>query len=124
MNDTIQHALDTERVIDITTTGRRSGEKHRIEIWFHQVDGECYITGLPGNRDWYANLLADPKFTFHLKQSVDADLPARAVPITDPDEKRPILEVVTERVNSKRPLDEWVARSPLVRVEFDGADRS
>jgi F420H(2)-dependent quinone reductase len=45
-----------DRVIDITTTGRKTGEPRRIEIWFHRLDGRYFITGAPGRpRDWYAN---------------------------------------------------------------------
>ena len=48
MDDAIRQALEQERTIDITTRGRRSGELQRIEIWFHNLDGRVYITGLPG----------------------------------------------------------------------------
>ena len=34
------------------------------------------------------DLLADPKLTFHLKESAQADLPAAARAVTDPEEKR------------------------------------
>lgn len=119
MNEITQKALRTDRTIDITTTGRTSGQPHRLEMWFHNVDGIIYITGTPGSRDWYANLLADPSFVFHLKESAQADLAARATLITAADERRPVLEVITERVNATAPLEEWVERSPLVRVEFE-----
>jgi hypothetical protein len=33
------HSTRAERTIDVTRTGRRSGEPRRIEIWFHHVDG-------------------------------------------------------------------------------------
>ena len=81
MDERVQHALARDRTIDITTRGRKTGALHRIEIWFHHIDGHIYITGAPGRRDWYANVLAHPEFTFHLKQSTKADLPARATPI-------------------------------------------
>ena len=84
MDATIKHALAHDRVIDITTIGRQSGQPRRLEIWFHNLDGAMYITGLPGKRSWYANLVAHPSFTFHLKDSTRADLPARAYPVTDP----------------------------------------
>lgn len=74
---------------------------------------------LRGKRDWYANLLAQPDLTFHLKKSVMADLPARAVPITDETERRVLLDEVTSRVGASERIDDWVARSPLVRVEFE-----
>lgn len=51
-------------VIDITTTGRTSGQARRIEIVFHNIDGRIYISGRPGTRAWLANLSADPSFTF------------------------------------------------------------
>jgi hypothetical protein len=120
----IQRALETDRVVDITTTGRRSGDRHRIEIWFHYLDVDLYLTGLPGTRGWYANLLVNPDFTFHLKQSVQADLPARATPITEERERRKALTRILERdvVAKERGLDrldDWVARSPLVSVELE-----
>ena len=91
MNEEIRQALASDKVIDITTRGRRSGQLRCIEIWFHQLNGRIYITGLPGPRDWYANLLAQPAFTFHLKESVQADLPAQARAITEPAERREVF---------------------------------
>jgi hypothetical protein len=94
MDERVRQALANDRTIDITTTGRISGLPPRIETWFYRVDDQIYLTGSPGRRDWYANLLANPDFTFHLKQSVAADLPARADPITDPAERRTIFECI------------------------------
>ncbi len=70
MDERVRQALANDRTIDITTTGRSSGLPRRIETWFYRVDDQIYLTGSPGRRDWYANLLANPDFTFHLKQSV------------------------------------------------------
>ena len=93
MDETIARALDTDRVIDITTTGRRSGRPRRIETWFYRADGKLYLTGLPSprKRDWLANIEAQPSFTFHLKGAVKADLPATGRVITDPAERRTVL---------------------------------
>ncbi|MEZ4731450.1 MAG: nitroreductase/quinone reductase family protein [Caldilineaceae bacterium] len=121
MNAAIQQALDHDDTIDITTTGRKSGRPQRIEIWFRRVAGHTYITGTPGPRDWYANLLEEPRFTFHLKQSLQADLPARAQPITDPAERRRILADPVMRWYQQQvaALDDLVAGSPLVEVIFE-----
>jgi len=119
VDERIRRALATDRVIDITTIGRSSGQPRRIEIWFHNLDGAIYITGLPGRRGWYANLLAQPAFTFHLKGSVKADLPARATAITDPDERRAVLTRILANLDRSADLEGWVARSPLVAVTFD-----
>ena len=91
VDDPVARALDigpdsaaVERTIDITTVGARTGIPRRIEVWFHQVDGHWYITGVPGPRNWYANLRAHPRFTVHLKHGVTADLSATAAPVPSP----------------------------------------
>ena len=120
MTSEIKLALEQDRVIDITTVGRKSGQPRRKEIWFHNVDGRLFITGLPGTRDWYANLCAHPEFTFHLKESAKADLPAVATPILDQPTKRKIISEIIRKLEWDRDLDEWVANSPLVEVELPG----
>jgi deazaflavin-dependent oxidoreductase (nitroreductase family) len=120
-----------QRTIDITTTGRRSGHPRRIEICFYRFEDSVYLSGVPGprTRDWLANLTAEPRFTFHLKNSVVADLPAVATVITDPAERRRIMSDFGADFNRRRVpdspwpeavLDEWVERSPLAMVTFVG----
>ena len=118
MDDAVRRALETDRVINITTTGRKSGAERRLEMWFHNVDGRIYITGMPGKRSWYANMLANPEFTFHLKESVRADLAATARPIVDDDERRSVFDVLLGRLGHRERMDAWMARSPLVEVTF------
>ena len=126
MNAQIEQALKQDRVIDITTTGRKSGQPRRIEIWFHNLDGRLYITGVPNSpRGWYANLLAEPEFTFHLKDSVQADLPATATAIVEEAQRRRILTGILEKISADlgdntRDLETWVAGSPLVEVTLAG----
>lgn len=122
MDDRIRRALESDRTIDITTIGRRSREPRRIEIWFYRHDGRVFLSGSPGRRDWYANLLANPDFTFHLKGSVQADLPARARPISDQEERREVVAGILEELGRGHGrLDEWVDRSPLAEVQFTEA---
>ena len=124
MDNEAAKALASDRVIDITTTGRQTGQPRRIEIWFHRLGGKYYITGTPGRpRSWYANLVAHPAFTFHLKESATADLPATARPVTDPAEREKVLAAILAALPGfadtpgQEPAD-WVARSPLVEVTF------
>lgn len=117
MDAKIKEALEKDRVIDITTTGRKTGAPRRIEIWFHNLDGKLYITGRPGRtRDWYRNMVAHPDFTFHLKNTVQADIPATATPITDVAARREVLARLLPRMNMDDQLEEWVANSPLVEL--------
>ena len=119
MDEQVKQALERDRTIDITTIGRKTGSPRRIEIWFHNLEGCLYLTGLPGSRDWYANLVANPVFTFHLKESVQADLPARATPIVDEAQRRDILARITRNLGGQRDLEAWVKDSPLVEVKLD-----
>ena len=124
MNNEAAKALASDRVIDITTTGRQTGQPRRLEIWFHRVDGRYYITGTPGRRSWYANLVAHPAFTFHLKESATADLPATARPVTDPAEREQVLSQILASLSATasaatRDPAAWLSSSPLVEVTFN-----
>jgi deazaflavin-dependent oxidoreductase (nitroreductase family) len=115
----VQTALRSDMTIDITTTGRRSGRARRVEIWFLNVDDRIYITGTPGPRDWFANVVAEPRFVFHLKESVEADLAALARPVSDETERRAVFEAdVAEWYRDQSDIDDLVASAPLIRVEF------
>jgi deazaflavin-dependent oxidoreductase (nitroreductase family) len=136
MRDDVRQALAIgpssgieDRTIDITTTGRRSGSPRRIEIVFYRIEDSIYLSGIPApqRRDWLANLSAEPRFTFHLKRGVVADLSAVATVITDETERRRLLAPLVDQFNERRgddsewpraELDEWVQGSPLARVEF------
>jgi deazaflavin-dependent oxidoreductase (nitroreductase family) len=139
MRDDVRQALDIDssstleqRTVDITTTGRRSGQPRRIEICFYRFGDGVYLSGIPGSRtrDWLVNLAAEPHFTFHLKNGVVADLPAVAEVITDPAERRRVLAAFVTDFNQRNGpasagwwavLAEWEDRSPLARVSFPEA---
>jgi deazaflavin-dependent oxidoreductase (nitroreductase family) len=119
-DERVARALARGHTIDITTTGRRTGQARRIETVFHNIDGRIVLSGMPGRRDWYANLLANPRFTFHLKGAVKADLPATARAILEPGERRTVMERVA-RNWGRRDIEVMMARSPLVEVTFEEA---
>jgi deazaflavin-dependent oxidoreductase (nitroreductase family) len=118
LDERVARALSRGHTIDITTTGRRTGARRRVELVFHNIDGRVVISGLPGRRDWYANLLANPRFTFHLTGAVKADLPATARAIVEPVERRAVMARVAQNWG-RQDLDVMLQRSPLVEVRFD-----
>lgn len=130
MNKDIQAALDRDLTIDIVTTGARTGLPRRIEIWYCRVDDRIIICGTPSasddghgdarTRGWLANLRANPEFLFCLKESITAELKARAMEVTDPDDRRHIMSAPStkwyqDRVDS---IDSLVEDSPIVEVFF------
>jgi len=118
MDDPIRAALSRGGTIDITTTGRRTGNPRRIEIVFHRIDGRMWISGMPSSRKraWLANLESDPHLIVHLKGPLAvADLPATARIVTDETERRQILERVAQAWR-RTDVDRMVAQSPLIEV--------
>jgi deazaflavin-dependent oxidoreductase (nitroreductase family) len=123
VDDKIRDALSKpQSVIDITTTGRKSGDPRRLEIVLHNIDGRLYISGAPSRqrRSWLANLNASPNLTVHLKRGIKADLPASAREITDPKERRQVLEGIA-RHWGRGDVDTMMKYSPLIEVTIDGA---
>jgi deazaflavin-dependent oxidoreductase (nitroreductase family) len=121
VDDRVRPALRHGQTIDITTTGRRTGLPRRIEIVFHNFGGRLYITGRPSaqrKRAWLLNLEADPRFTFHLKRPVVADLPATARIITDEAERRAVFTEVV-KVWTQQDVETMTRHSPLIEVYID-----
>lgn len=127
----VREALRKDRTIDIITIGAKSGLPRKIEIWFTNVNGRIIICGTPdakgekgqySPRDWLANLRAHPDFTFCLKESIQIELPAKAVEIVDPEDRRYLMSApetkwYRDQVES---VDELVNYSPIVEVFING----
>ena len=118
MDDAVRRGLEQDKLIDITTTGRKSGKVYRKEVNLRYLGGDPYLSNSPGKRDWAATLFAQPKFTYHLKQSVQRDIPARATLVRDIEEKRTLLERILTKENMLDQLEGRMAQSNLFRVEF------
>jgi deazaflavin-dependent oxidoreductase (nitroreductase family) len=122
MDPAIRAALRRSQLIDLTTTGRRSGQPRRIEIFLHSLGDRLVISGIPNadrTRAWLRNVGDDPAVTLHLKSGLVADVPGTARVVTDPAERAELLAGVAR--NWKRAdLDVMQAHSPLIEVTVDG----
>jgi deazaflavin-dependent oxidoreductase (nitroreductase family) len=123
MDDPVRAALARTQTIDLTTTGRRSGEPRRIEIMIHNLDGRLIISGMPApgrTRAWIHNIQANPAVTVHLKSGgVVADVEGTARVVSDPAERRPLLEGVARNWN-RSDIDVMMDHSPLIEVTLPG----
>lgn len=100
--------------IDLTTIGRSSGRPRRIEIWWFYVDGRFIITGTPGPRDWYANILTNPAVTIHVG---GRDISAVATPIHDMAARRAVMtSPKTSWYSTHAELEHLVAQSPMIEL--------
>jgi deazaflavin-dependent oxidoreductase (nitroreductase family) len=114
--------LPNSQVIDMTTTGRRSGQPRRIEIVLHNFGGRLYISGMPNpdrTRAWLLNLADDPRLTIHLNGTAVADLPATARIIVDEAERRAVAAHLV-RVWRGQEIETMTAHSPMIEVTLAG----
>jgi deazaflavin-dependent oxidoreductase (nitroreductase family) len=123
MDATVRHALDYSQVIDLTTTGRRTGEPRRIEIFIHNLDGRLVISGKPvagRTRAWLRNVADNPSVTLHLKsQLAVANVEGTARVVTDPAERRALIEGVARNWR-RTDVEFMVEHSPLIEVTVPG----
>jgi deazaflavin-dependent oxidoreductase (nitroreductase family) len=123
MDATTRTILDRSQTIDLTTTGRRTGQPRRIEIVVHNLGGRLVISGMPlpgRTRAWLRNVADDPAVTLHYKQpGAVADVDGTARVVTDPAERRELLAGVA-RNWGRTDLDVMVEHSPLVEVTVPG----
>jgi deazaflavin-dependent oxidoreductase (nitroreductase family) len=107
----------------LTTTGRRTGNAHTIEIWFGVDRGVVYL--MAGGRersDWVRNLMAHPQVRLRIRdREWDAD--ARVVePGTDEDARvRTLLR--DKYANADDDLVGWAQRALPVALTPRADDR-
>ena len=62
--------MHRERLLLLTTTGRRSGNPHTTPMMFHREDGRMFViasnVGAPNDPEWCLNLRADPAVTIEV----------------------------------------------------------
>jgi deazaflavin-dependent oxidoreductase (nitroreductase family) len=101
----------------LTTTGRRTGRPHRIEIWFAAQDGRMYL--LAGGRersDWVRNLQANARVTVELGDETHAG--AARVPQAGTVEDGRARELLVGKYREGGNLDEWGRTALPVVIEF------
>ncbi len=102
----------------VTTTGRKTGHPHTIEIWFGIAGDRAYLLAGGGNKsDWVQNIRANPTVGLHLG---DRDLITKAWVVEDPEEdalaRRTLLEKYGPRYQGD--LEEWGRTALPVAIEF------
>ena len=89
--------MHRERLVLLTTTGRRSGEPRTTPMMFHRHGDRVLViasnVGAPQHPDWYLNLVARPEVTVEVGDESGA--PRRAVARTlEGAEREPVWEML------------------------------
>jgi deazaflavin-dependent oxidoreductase (nitroreductase family) len=103
----------------LSTTGRTSGDLHRIEIWFiAHADGAYLLSNSP-DADWYRNLVAEPRVVLEIAGE-RRDTTAHVVDAADPANRtvRPAMVAKYQAGFAQEDLREWSDTASLVRVDW------
>jgi deazaflavin-dependent oxidoreductase (nitroreductase family) len=108
----------SEQYAYLTTTGRRTGRPHRIEIWFATENGRVYLLSGGGERaDWVRNLRETRQVTVDLRGETRTG--AARVLLSGTDEDQRARELLVGKYREGDNLDEWGRTSLAVVLEFE-----
>jgi deazaflavin-dependent oxidoreductase (nitroreductase family) len=86
--------MHRERLVLLTTTGRRTGEPRTVPMMFHRDGSRILVVasnvGAPRHPDWYLNLAADPRVRVEVD---DREFDAEALPLLGADYVRTWTEL-------------------------------
>ena len=109
--------LARTRTVDLVTTGRRSGQDQTVEIWWFHFEGRFIVTGTPGRRDWYANVLAHPGVVI---QTRHGDFPATAIAVQDQEFRHRFFTHGAARwYATQAELRALVETAPMIEIDLD-----
>ena len=110
--------LDALDYCYVTTTGRRSGTAHTIEIWFALEGDVVYLLSGGGEgSDWVKNLQAHPTVGVRLG---DLDMLCRARVVDEPEEDALARRIVLDKYvpRDTGDLTEWGRTALPVAIEL------
>ena len=89
-SDSLRDRLSRYREITITVTGRKSGRKISIPVWFVWDDEKLYLLPVQGSdTQWYKNVLHNPTMRIAAR---DAEAEFKVVPVTDARQVSSVVE--------------------------------
>lgn len=110
--------IRTEKLIHLTTTGRRTNRPHTVEIWFAVGDGRIYLSHEGERTDWMKNITRNGHVSFEIggKHFV-----GKAHQIQDhTDEARKGKVALYEKYYGKATaevIEDWFSLSRLLAIE-------
>lgn len=102
----------------LTTTGRRTGGPHKIEIWFGVHEGRLYLLSGRGERaDWVKNLRQNSEVEVRVAGET-REAEASVVPDSEDHPARRVIAAKYRGWREGDPLSRWAAESPLIELRL------
>lgn len=116
-------AISLSRLADqdycyLTTTGRRTGNPHEIEIWFAARSATLYLLSGDGKSDWVKNLRKHPAVTVRIAAQI---FTGTARIVSEEEEDRTARYLMAEKYQEweeGRTLSEWARTALPVAVDL------
>lgn len=106
-----------EQFAYLTTNGRKSGEPHRIEIWFGVYDGRIFLmSGGRDRSDWVKNLQSDPNVTIEIANEAHNGV---ATILAEPSEADGLARtILVQKYGKDRDLQKWGRESLAIAIDL------
>lgn len=115
--DWLRHVAD-ETYAYLTTTGRTSGDPHRIEIWFAAHDGRIYLmSGGRDRSDWVKNLQADPRLKIEIAGETYSGF--ATIPADGSEQDQLARALLVQKYQKGDELENWRTNSLALVVDLD-----
>jgi len=104
----------------LTTTGRRTGKVHTIEIWFALHDGRIYMLSGGGDRaDWVKNLTKTPRVRLRIgTQATSANARILRAGTKEDELARQLLDGKYQGWREGKRLSGWARSALPVAIEI------
>jgi deazaflavin-dependent oxidoreductase (nitroreductase family) len=104
------------KFIHLTTTGRRTGKLHTVELWFAVNDGKVYLSHEGEETDWMRNIKKNAWVIFEISGKNFAG----KAQYLDEDEARIAKVALCEKYYgkaSKEVIEDWFSLSKLLLID-------
>jgi deazaflavin-dependent oxidoreductase (nitroreductase family) len=92
--------MHRERLLLLTTTGRRSGDPHTTPMMFHREHGRLFViasnVGAPRDPDWCLNLRAQPAVTVEVGDEEGSPPYAAAASVLEGEDRAAVWARIAE----------------------------
>lgn len=121
--DSLKDRLARYRQITISVTGRKSGRKISIPVWFVLEGSEkLYLMPVQGSdTQWYKNVLRNPKIRISARGEEGE---FRATPVTDPQVVKAVIEAFRAKYGAADVKKYYSKFDVAVRVDLSRAQRT
>jgi deazaflavin-dependent oxidoreductase (nitroreductase family) len=113
----LKDALRETSEVDLTVTGRKSGQESTRPIWFVEEEDRLLLLPVTGSdSNWYRNIVKTPE----VRLTADgAELGATAKPIDDPDGVAEVVDKFGQKYGADRVQEYYPKTDAAVEVPFN-----